>query len=92
MAPISLRFYRGGFADGFLTMCGARMQCEQDRQRKRVNPTTVTHVPFSYTARDFNREFLSLAIVRIGAPVAASVMVITNIPLVCAGHHKKALF
>jgi hypothetical protein len=47
---------------------------------------------FSYTARDFNREFLSLAIVRIGAPVAASVMVITNIPLVCAGHHKKALF
>jgi len=47
---------------------------------------------FSYTARDFNREFLSLAIVRIGAPVAASVMVITNIPPVCAGHHKKALF
>jgi hypothetical protein len=68
------------------------LQREQDRQRKRVNPTTVTHVPFSYIARHLNQEFLALAIVRIGAPIGATVMAITKISPHCAGHHKKAFF
>src|SRR5262245_24223751 len=40
----------------------------------------------------FQPTISALAIVRIGPPARASVMAITNIPLVCAGHHKKALF
>jgi hypothetical protein len=68
------------------------LHCEQHRQKKRVNPTTVTHVPFSYIAQHLNQEFLALAILRIGPPVGATVMAITKIPPHCAGHHKKALF
>jgi hypothetical protein len=39
-----------------------------------------------------NFEFLAAAILTIGASVKASVMAVTNIPPVCAGRHKKALF
>src|SRR5262245_11703217 len=51
-----------------------------------LSPTLLLH------CSGFQPRISTLAIVRIGPPAGASVMAITNIPLVCAGHHKKALF